>query len=147
MPPKKKRPERTKAGEEKKVAPPEPSQRKTRGHRTGARRKNTGQTRPDHLELLESDPEVPGTGLFEVAAPELPGGQSKLLVIPDLRFDECAERGTTCMTYKWVPQVAMTYDEIMANGPVLCIGEDCRNSLTCPPPCICSRNRGYKCIY
>jgi hypothetical protein len=112
-----------------------------------AKGRAAGQTRPDHLEVLASNPETPGTGLFEVAAPDLEGGQSRLVVIKDLSFADCAERGAACMTFKWVPETVMNYDEIVASGPTLCIGGDCKNSLVCPPPCICSRNKGYVCIH
>lgn len=102
-------------------------------------------TKGDSFDALKQARESIGTGLFEVAAPELGVHQNKIVVVPDLAYDECVKRGQNCFGFKWIANDVMQHDAIDRDRRGGCRGMPCPDG-ECPDPCFCSERMGNICM-
>lgn len=103
------------------------------------------QTKRDSFDALKQAMDSAGSGLFEVAAPELGPNQSKIVVVPELTYAECVKRGQNCFGFKWVAHSVMAHTALDAQRANDCMGVPCPDG-DCPDPCYCSKRMGNICI-
>ena len=78
-----------------------------------------------------------GTGLFVVPAPELGILETRIILVENLPFGECARRGSNCIAFKWIPQGYKTAVEIKKIR-ARCSDNWCGpNDSWCPELCFC----------
>ncbi len=80
-----------------------------------------------------------GTGIFLLPDVESPiFGAAIKRCIADIIYPECVKRGQFAMAFKWVPNSAMTFQQIQINacGQLLCV-DSCA-----PEGCVCNRAQG-----
>ncbi len=101
---------------------------------------NKNQTPLDSLKLLQTkqNPNMKGTGLFLVPAPEKGILETKVVVVKDLSYQEVEKRGFNCEAFKWIAEAHRTIEQIEAERaqcPQIWCG---RSEVICPPGCFCS---------
>lgn len=80
-----------------------------------------------------------GTGMFLVPAPEIGILEERVVLVPELSYEECAKRGTNCEAFKWIPNGFMKFDGIEAKLKK-CSRYYCGpNRKWCPWFCFCGR--------
>lgn len=75
------------------------------------------QTHPDwHTQLrnLSLAPEQAslGTGIFILPNPMQSADAFQTVLVPDLSYEECIERGFNCIAFKWVPEALHAFEKL-----------------------------------
>jgi hypothetical protein len=87
-----------------------------------------------------------GIGMFVIPAPEIGIMETKVILVDNLSYTECAKRGATCDSFKWIPKgYSFSHGEegktfvINSVNDIRAIDDLCDNACTggCPMGCHC----------
>ena len=106
------------------------------------------QTSREALDVLEKEPAALGTGVFTVAAPDAGPLAVRVILVPDLDYEECVRSGSLARTVKFIPYELFSRDKVLgtpseplgAAGEALMMGD-------CGQPCCGTDPGAVRCPY